>query len=139
MRMDLGDGYRKPQTWPDGPYDGAIPSLLPPTNVLALNTQYDGRRFVTPPAGWAAGHLSSHPTNNPLHPSQDPNPKPPKVPLHPPPSISQATPKKPTDTPSCSKPPPHTDRRSENLWISVTTIGGVVIEFSRPSIHFVLQ
>ena len=27
--MDLGDGYRKPQTWPDGPYDGAIPSLLP--------------------------------------------------------------------------------------------------------------
>ena len=79
VSMDLFDGYRKPQTWPDGPYDGAIPSLLPRTNVLALNTQYDGRRFVTPAPASRVGVPGRRPAISPhthKHPPKPPQPLP---------------------------------------------------------------
>ena len=79
VSMDLFDGYRKPQTWPDGPYDGAIPSPLPRTNVLALNTQYDGRRFVTPAPASRVGVPGRRPAISPhthKHPPKPPQPLP---------------------------------------------------------------
>ena len=79
VSMDLFDAYRKPQTWPDGPYDGAIPSPLPRTNVLALNTQYDGRRFVTPAPASRVGVPGRRPAISPhthKHPPKPPQPLP---------------------------------------------------------------